>query len=267
MSSVLLQALDARVRVTAPEPLHALFADLFADLAVPDDRSDARDIVWSDADRELWHVSLSGGSAIDDAADGLAESIVSINRLAASSVAATHTVLHAGAFEVNGSAVAVTGASGAGKSTLVAAALLRGHGYLADEVCAVDPANYVVRPYHRPLGLRAHGAASIGVGIPANLLDAFGQVYPLRASHNGRLAGATKLRLLAFLHRRTGPVEITTVRPADALAQLTSLSLGTDGVERSMFRRLDSLVRDIHIVTVGYADSFAAVDALAEMVR
>ncbi len=265
---MLLQALDARVRVTAPEPLHALFADLFADLAVPDDRSDATDIVWSDEGCGLWKVALGpGGSTSGDVAGGLTESIIEINRLAAASVAATCTVLHAGAFEVAGSAVAVTGVSGAGKSTLVAAALLRGHGHLADEVCAVDPTDHSVRPYYRPIGLRSKGAGAIGVQIPAHPPDAFTEVYPWRAGVHGRLAGAVPLRLLAFVHRRPGPVEITTVGPADALVQLTLLSLGTDGVERAMFRRLDRLVREVRVVTVGYEESFAAVDALSELVR
>ena len=57
------------------------------------------------------------------------------------------------------------------------------------------------------------------------------------------------------------------VPPAAALARLTELTLGTDGIERAMFLRLEQLVRAIDVVTVSYEDSFAAVDALAEKVQ
>ncbi len=265
MSAIVLRVLDTSVRVVAPEPIVALFTDLFGDVIGPAAHDEPTEIVWS-VEGDLWKVSVTGGSAVTDVAGGLADSIVSINRCAATSVAATHAVLHAGAFEVNGHAVAVTGVSGAGKSTLTAAAVLGGHGYLADEVTAVS-ADGMVRPYYRPIGLRAFGAASIGIEIPVNPLDAFSEVYPLRASEQGRLADAVPLRLVAFVHRRPGPVEIATVSAADALVRLTSLSLGTDGLERSMFRRLDRLVREVEVVIVSFEDSSAAVDVLAEFVR
>jgi hypothetical protein len=267
--SVVIGALDARVRIVAPEPVAVMYEDLFADLIVTDDQTcGVPEITWNLEANGAWKVSLGdGGSLVGDVANGLAESIIEINRLAAASVSAERTVLHAGAFEVGGAAIAVTGASGAGKSTVVAAAVLRGHGYLADEVCVVDPAANLVRPYYRPIGLRAGGAAAIGVSIPEKPRDAFLEVYPWMASRHGRLADATPLRLLAFVDRRPGPVELVPVDAAEALVRLTTLSLGTDGVERPMFRRLDQLVRDVSIVTVGYEDSFSAIDALADVVR
>ena len=269
MTSVYLQALDARVRIDAPEPIGALFADVFGDLRVVDDGrpADLR-VVWRSEDENTWHVALGDGGHMGPtaAADGLAESIIEINSAAAASVAGSSAVLHAGAFEVHGRAVAVTGMSGAGKSTLVAAAVLRGHGFLADEVCSIEPNTYDVRPYYRPIGLRTHGAAAIGVPVPTHALDPYTVVYPWQVSSRGRLAGPTPLRLVALANRRPGQVEIETVRPAEALGRLTELTLGTDGVERAMFQRLDQLVRAIDVVTVSYEDSFAAVDALAERV-
>lgn len=265
MNSVVLRVLDTGVRVVAPAPVVSLFADLFDDVICTATEDEPTEIKWS-PEGTLWKVSVTGGSAVTDVAGGLADSIVSINRCAASSVAATHTVLHAGAFEVNGRAIAVTGMSGAGKSTLTAAALLRGHGYLADEVTAIDR-DGMVRPYCRPIGLRTKGAASLGVEIPEHSLDPFTEVYPLRASRHGCLADAAPLRLVALVHRRPGPVEISSVSAADALVRLTSLSLGTEGLERSMFRGLDRLVREIEIITVSFEDSSAAIDALAGFVR
>ena len=269
MTSMFVQALDARVRIDAPDPIGALFSDLFGDLTVDDDgRATDLRIVWRSEGENSWHVALGEGGHMGPtaAADGLAESIIEVNSVAAASVAGDSAVLHAGAFEVDGRAVAVTGMSGAGKSTLVAAAVLRGHGFLADEVCSIQPSTYDVRPYYRPIGLRTHGAAAIGVPIPEHPLDPFTVVYPWQVSPHGRLAGPVPLRLVALANRRPGPVEIVTIRPAEALVRLTELTLGTDGVERAMFLRLEQLVRAIEVVTISYDDSFAAVDALAERV-
>ena len=195
--SVLLQALDAQVRIIAPDPIASMFEDLFADLATVDDGDscEASEIVWQPTDDGAWHVSLgAGGSVVGDVSGGLAESIIEINRQAAASVSAERTVLHAGAFEVNGGAIAVTGVSGAGKSTLVAAAVLRGHGYLADEVCVVDPADYSVRPYYRPIGLRTKGAAAIGVPIPSHPDGAFTEVYPWTVAPTRRVGQCRSAR-------------------------------------------------------------------------
>lgn len=270
MTSVFVQALDARVRIDAPDPIGVLFADVFGDLTV-DDNGQVADlrIVWRSEGENSWHVALGQGGHMGPtaAADGLAESIIEVNSAAAASVAGDSAVLHAGAFEVDGRAVAITGMSGAGKSTLVAAAALRGHGFLADEVCSINPSTHEVRPYYRPIGLRAHGAAAICVPIPAHPLDPFTVVYPWQVSTQARLAGTAPLRLVALAKRRPGPVEIVTIRPAEALVRLTELTLGTDGVERLMFLRLGQLVRTIEVVTVSYEDSFAAVDVLAERVR
>lgn len=270
MSSVLLRALDARVRIIAPDSVTELFAEALADLTVDDDavRDSTNEIAWRSVDEHLWHVSLGTGGSVapTDVASGLAESIIEINSLAAASVSTESAVLHAGVFEVNGNAIAVSGVSGAGKSTMIAAAVLRGHGFLADEVCSISPESLVVRPYHRPIGLRARGAAAIGVQIPTHALDPYATVYPWRVSPHGYLADAAPLRLVALAHRRSGPVKVTQLHPAEALSRLTDLTLGTGGIERAMFRRLDQLVRKVPVVTVSYDDSFAAVNALAELV-
>ena len=269
VKTVTIGALDARIRLEAPGPIAEIFRDVLADVLVDDvaEGDAATEIVWSSADGGRWHIDLGPtGPMITDLGGGLAGSIIEINRRAASSVATSHTVLHAGAFEVRGRAIAVTGASGAGKSTLVAAAILRGHGYLADEVCAVDTSVGSVLPYHRPVGLRSLGARAIGLTIPVFDDDPFRIVYPWQVGRFGRLADASPLELVAFVRRRPGPTEVTPVSPADALVELTNLSLGTDGFERTMFRRLDRLVRDVRVVDVGYEDSFAAIDALADVV-
>ncbi len=269
MTSFAIRALDARLRIVAPPPIGPVLADAFTDLVAKEsDPSDAVvEIVWRADGEGRWQVSFGpGGSASADAAGGLAESIVEINQLAARSVSVERIALHASTFEVDGRAVAVTGKSGSGKSTLVVAAVLRGHGYLADEVCAIDPVNWVVRPYHRPIGLRQQGADALGLSCPGGPSDLFADVYPWRAGEHGRLADRAPLRLLAFIERRPGPVVVEPLAPADALVALTTASLGEASDQRTLFRRLDRLVRNVELVTIGFDDSFAAVDALVEAV-
>ena len=48
--------------------------------------------------------------------------------------------LHASCVRIGGGAVAFAGRTGAGKSTLAAALARRGHGLIADDVCAIEPA-------------------------------------------------------------------------------------------------------------------------------
>ncbi|MBP6997061.1 MAG: hypothetical protein KBB39_13060 [Phycicoccus sp.] len=61
--------------------------------------------------------------------------------------------IHAGAIEVDGSAVVIPGWSTSGKSTLVRAFIERGCGYLSDEYAVIDRDGLIV-PYARALSLR-----------------------------------------------------------------------------------------------------------------
>lgn len=274
MTSLVVQGLDARVRITVPGRAGELLAERLGDLVVeaggPGDPT--AEIVWRrrwHRFHRLWHVALAGEGVVSpvDTAGALAETLVELNRLAAASVVADLIALHASVFEVGGRAVAVSGASGSGKSTLTAAAVQRGHGFVSDEVGAITPGTWVVRPYHRPVGLRAGGAEAIGVPIETHPHDPFEFVYPWRASaHGGRLAGPTPVALVALVERRSGPVEITPIRPAEALFRLSGLTLSAVGHEREMFRRLEHLIREVPAVWVRYEHAPAAADALAEMV-
>ena len=271
MKSFVVRALDADVRVEAPPRTCAWLHDLLRDLVVdtPDtDPSTIPAITWRSQDRDQWTIDLAGAGhmARIETAGALAETLVEINRRAAESVVADRAVLHAGTFTVAGTAVAVVGASGAGKSTTVAAAVLRGHGYLSDEVGSIDMATWCVQPYHRPIGLRAAGARAIGVGVPPPV-DRYGFVYPWRptdgARPSGKLAGSAPLGLVVFLQRRPGPVEVCAVRPAEALVRLSGVSLAAAGRERVLFRRFEKLARVIKVIEVRYDDVFGAVDAMS----
>ena len=270
MKSFAIRALDADLRIEAPPRTCAWLHDLLYDLVVDTPHSDPLTIpaiTWRSQGCDQWTIDLAGAGHVAriETAGALAETLVEINRWAAESVVADRAVLHAGTFTVGDVAVAVVGASGAGKSTTVAAAVLRGHGYLSDEVGSIDMAAWHVQPYHRPIGLRAAGAQAIGVEVPPPV-DRYGFVYPWRPTGStgpsGKLAGSAPLGMVVFLQRRPGPVEVCAVRPAEALVRLSGVSLAAAGRERVLFRRFEKLARVIKVIEVRYDDVFGAVDAM-----
>ncbi len=64
-------------------------------------------------------------------------------------------LVHAGAVERDGRAVVIPGPSGAGKSTLVALLVRAGLGYLSDEVASIELETGRLRPYAKPVALKA----------------------------------------------------------------------------------------------------------------
>lgn len=62
--------------------------------------------------------------------------------------------IHAGAVEVGGRAVVMSGASGRGKSTLTLGLLRRGAGWLTDELALVAPDDATILPFPRGLHVR-----------------------------------------------------------------------------------------------------------------
>jgi hypothetical protein len=70
--------------------------------------------------------------------------------------------VHAGVVRARAGVVAWPAASGAGKSTLVAAALLRGYGYLSDEALCLDADGRAV-PYPKPITLDPWAVTTLGL--------------------------------------------------------------------------------------------------------
>lgn len=202
-----------------------------------------------------------------DAASALAQTLISVNHRCSESASDTDTVLHAGVLEIDGVAVAVVGYSGAGKTTLTAAGVLAGHGFIADEICAIAPDRHV-RPFHRPLGLRRRASELIGLPAPADAL--YDVVNPRAASEIGTLSPGAPLGAVVLLQRRSdgadpGRTEIERMRPVDALVQLANQTLGDEGREREAFHRLDHLVREVPVFELRYDDIAGALTALREI--
>jgi hypothetical protein len=84
-----------------------------------------------------------------------------VNR-AAAEAGGDHLLFHAGAIEADGVGILLPGASGSGKSTLVAGLVRRGHGYLTDELVAVDMENGQLLPYPKPITVKPGSFGVLG---------------------------------------------------------------------------------------------------------
>jgi energy-coupling factor transporter ATP-binding protein EcfA2 len=237
-------ALGAVVELRAARTLAPLLQGALGDLTV--DRSPSIRI---DVRRNLarrWRLRTDG---VTDARPGDAdlafyEAIGVVSDLAAHSAASSDVVLHASSADVAGTAVAIVGPSGAGKSTLAAALALAGHGFLADEVTAVGVDDGAVRPFHRPIGLRREGAAVLGIAVPEGPYD---YTFPLRMGGRAPLSDGAPLGVVMILRRHDGDAGCELIEPARALYQLANMTLGATGNERSMFRRVEALVRSVPV--------------------
>jgi hypothetical protein len=143
--------------------------------------------------------------------------------------------------------------------------VLRGHRFLGDEVVAVS--GLEVRPYHRPIGLRRGGASALNLPIPAGPFEV---VLPLRVGSVGQLAASTPLAAVVLLRRSAEHSGVPELRPltlAQALVVLANQTLGARGMERSMFHRLEQLVRAVPVSELHYADVDDAVGALESLLE
>jgi hypothetical protein len=173
--------------------------------------------------------------------------------------------LHAAAIDTAAGVVAIAGRSGAGKSTFCAAAVLAGYSYVADEITAVSPDDLMVRPFHRPIGLRRGGATAIGVGYPDPPDGRYDIVYPWPVteplSYGGRLAG------IVLVARSTIHVPgIESVTGPHALLELSQHTMIADEVLGEGFVGLDRIVRAVPVARLTYDTAAEALDLLARLV-
>ncbi|MFZ4718654.1 MAG: hypothetical protein ACOYMR_04480 [Ilumatobacteraceae bacterium] len=262
-------ALGFTFDLDAPAPVHEALAEGLVDLRVPDgwfryrarpprlrvrargDRFDVR----LGADAEVLDV---------DAGDAVAAVLSCCNEAVSRVASVHHLVLHAGVVEVGGVAVALVGHSGTGKTTLTAAAVRRGHGFVADELGVVDD-DMVTVAYHRPLGLRPGAVAALG--LPASDSPAHRLVRPVAGSALGTLADRVPLALVVLLGGDGEPGVATDVAPARALFELTNLTIGTEHVEPQTFARLDRMVRAVPTVRMARARPDVLLDEIERVVR
>lgn len=179
-----------------------------------------------------------------------------INDLAAASAVRTDAVVRGGTVEISGIGVAFVGGGSAGKSSLTIAACLRGHPYLADDVVAVDRTGSI-RPYHRPVGLRPPVAAQVGLEVPAGPPE---RSYPVQMSAHTSLSAGARLGLVVFVRRHPDATWCEPESPSMTLMRLSGHAFGLDVVPRSVFRRLETLARDVPAIALWHHDLCAAID-------
>ncbi len=192
-----------------------------------------------------------------------------VEQLAEANLAAVHAAvgcvpLHGAAIDSAAGVIVLAGRSMAGKSTLAAAAVLAGYPYVADELAAISPDDFTVRPYHRPIGLRRGGASAIGVEYPDG--EQYGIVYPwdvdLARSDGGTLAG---IALVAW-DADAAPV-IEDVRPPQAMVELTEHTVVHDDDFAPSFGGLQQIVRAVPVVRLRYATTGQSLELLADLVE
>jgi hypothetical protein len=259
-----LSVLGQLVAVRVPGRLGHLLAEVLVDLCEPTPRPvdhPATEVVvrrrWSSG----YDVLVDGEFRAEDrdAANTLVCVLDVLSDLASEHAAVTDTVLHGGVLQIDGRAIALVGVSGAGKTTLTAAGVRAGHGFVADEVCAVAP-DGLVRPFHRPLGLRPHGATALGIAVSRRRFERLAQ--PRAASTFGRLAGPSPLAQVALVQRGPAASRLEPLEPARALVELCNLTLGAEGAERTMFHRLAALVRSVPIGVLSVDEALPPAAAL-----
>lgn len=166
------------------------------------------------------------GRAIDCAREGAADwrwqRFLVGRALPFAAVASGLEVLHAGAVERDGGALAFTGPSGIGKSSVVAALLRAGAALLSDDALAVEDAGAEVLAHPGPgaLALRdaeaARGSALVGDDAGAGGGKHYRALAPASAP--------VPLRRLVFLRRAdTGGVSVRPLRGGAAAAILGAL--------------------------------------------
>jgi hypothetical protein len=249
------RVIDEVVTLTAHRWLAPVLRVALADLAV-EGRPSAH--MRTSRRNEMWSIDYEGAdgappSTVAAATDSLAfyEILRAFNSIAGRRAAANGLALHASAVEIDGAVIAFSGPSGAGKSTMAGTLAIGGCGYVSDEVVAVRDGD-LVHPYHRPVGLRPGGAAVLGVDVPVGPYD---DTYPLAMGRHAPLSTGGPLACIVLVERHDASVEIEHVDQSTALVQLAGLTLGSTGLERETFRRLDHLVRRVPVRRLRYRDA------------
>ncbi len=237
------RALDLRFSVRAHRSLADAIEASMADLRCDDAPADTLTVRRSR--RATWDLTW-GRSAhapdqvADDEGEALREMFTSVSLAAASSAARHDAVLHGGAVTIDGRGVAFIGGPESNTSVLTAAATLANHGYLADQVTAIDGAGRV-RGFHRPITMAGSDASALGTTVP------------LRVGTRTALEHDVQLGDI-FVVSHGPPESPEPLDPADALVELTNHAIAPDGFDTRMFRRLESIARGVPIYRLPHVD-------------
>jgi hypothetical protein len=152
-----------------------------------------------------------------------------------------HVVLHGSAVRIETGAIVFIGPAGWGKSTLAASAYLQGHGFLSDDVTAIDPVSHSVVPSYPQIKLWTDAANALGIpGL---------QLRPIFPGWEKNAFGAARdfstqpvpVRSVFVLREGPGPW-LEKVSPQDALRYLLSHAYCRGLTDKNDFLRGADLV-------------------------
>ncbi len=175
-------------------------------------------------------------------------------------------VVHAGAVEVGGRAAVLPAASGSGKTTLTAACVAAGAGYLTDEAVIIDRQTLQVRPYQRPLCVKAGSrrvfAELTGVPVPSDLAG----TWHVPPSQLGSLsAGGVPAAVALPLYEADVGLVVEDVSRAEAVLALAGQASFLEQQGPQMLEVLARIVRQSTCVRIRYDDARVAAQAVLEL--
>ncbi len=239
------------VRSDEPSTAAELRARLapFADLESGTDESGAIEVAVHDAgpgrvDRYRVYVDGRRGWTCEQPERLLALVAAELDQLAATRGPVGHLLLQASAVERDGRVVVIVGPSRRGKTTLAARLIQDGFAYVADDVCAVDPASLQVRTHPKALELDAAACQLLGLAIPDPRAE--GSVpLPVAPDRLGSVSAGGRLALLVWLGSDADDDDsspaVGVVRPSGPVADVLDLVGATYGASFAADGALDEV--------------------------
>jgi hypothetical protein len=184
-------------------------------------------------------------------------------------------LFHASAVEVPGAggAVVFPAASGSGKTTIAASLVVRGWGYLTDEVAGIDPATSACRAYPKPLSL---GVGSQGVvptlrpDVPESLERYVSAEWlvPVTGVPGGRVVpDAAVAAVVTPRYVGSEPSKVVTFRRSEGVRLLVENSFNFVHHSEEWFRSVAAVARRSVVARLEIGDDGQAPDLIEELMR
>lgn len=249
---------------TDDHDLDLLLSDALIDLdhVDSDEPDDVEDITISLCDDGSYELALGGTSAARHAdSHGAVGAVVEHLNRRVLETTRDAVLIHAGAVEHRGRGIVVSAPSGSGKTTLTAALLARGAAYLTDETTVIDAQTLRLRPFAKPLSVKATGHPLFDdLGVP---LRGDGP-WLVAARALGARTGSTCEPELVVLPRRGSADRLEPVSRAQGLIELAqqAFPIGLSSAERFTF--LGRVADRARFVRVEWSDPLASADLILE---
>ena len=178
-------------------------------------------------------------------------------------------LVHAGAVAWQGSAVIIPGASGCGKSTLAASCVMRGMGYMTDEMVAIDLQSLHITGFGRPIMLTPWSANQLGVARGGALTQTTAAKIDMAPSTLGghTIVEALPVRHVVLPAGKELPTPSVAASPMEVLAALLQSSFNHYRFGEAAWRACAELARESagwRLSTMHPIDAGSVIAALAQ---